>query len=357
MTPPYTQIIEYIEVFGAPDRIRTCDLCLRRVFVLAAIFAGPLIAACSDNPDVRAKVDAARARNDAPPIWVVTDPNNALGKLYIFGAVHILPEGFDWMREDLEAAFNQSGTLFFEAPRDEAAQNRAAVITAGNGYYSPPQTLPDILDGYNRRRLVAATLNAGLPDGALDSYQPWLAADILAIAALEEAGMSGSHGADQALHDRAAAQGKYTRYLETIDEHLAGSAILPPTLQKSELITTIDRLDDLARQTALMNAAWVSGNTDYIDSEILAPLRAKAPEYYEALFTRRNERWAETLAPFVKDGGEGLAVIGIGHMLGDGNLAQQLETRGLIVKRHYAFLGNNVIKTVPLDMGRPVRGE
>jgi len=265
--------------------------------------------------------------------------------------VHILPEDFDWLRPDLTRAFNGAGTVFFEVSGDEASKNRAAVITAGNGYYSPPQTLPTILDGYNQRRLVAATLNAGLPDGALDNYRPWLAADILAIATLEQAGMSGEHGADNILRKRALAQGKYTRYLETIDEHLSAGSILPERLQKSELITTIDGLNNLAQQTGLMNSAWASGNTAYLESDILTPLRAKAPDYYDALFTRRNEHWAQTLAPFVKDGGDGLAVIGIGHMLGDGNLGEQLEKRGLQVKRHYAFLGNNVIKTVPLDIG------
>ena len=319
--------------------------------IMTAVLMAVFLPACSDDPQVRAKVDAARARNDAPPIWIITDPQNDIGTLYIFGAVHILPEDFDWLRPDLTAAFNSAGTVFFEVSGDEASQNRAAVITAGNGYFSPPKTLPDILDGYNQRRLVAATLNAGLKDGALDSYRPWLAADILAIAALQQAGMSGEHGADNILRKRAAAQGKYTRYLETMDEHLSESAILPERLQKAELITTIDGLDDLARQTGLMNAAWASGNTAYLETDILAPLRAKAPDYYDALFTRRNEKWAQTLETFVKDGGDGLAVIGIGHMLGDGNLGEQLEARGLLVKRHYAFLGNNVIKTVPLDMG------
>ena len=309
------------------------------------------LGACSDNPDVIAKVEAARARNDGPPIWVVTDPAGGIGKLYIFGAVHILPEGLDWQKPDLIDVFNKSGTVFFEVAQDEASQNRAAVITARDGYYSGTRNLPDILDGYNRRRLVAATLNSGLPDGALDKYQPWLAADILALAVLEKAGLTGASGADRTLHDMAAKRGKYTQYLETIDEHLAGSAVLSPELQKADLITTFDTLDDLPRQTQQMNAAWMSGNAAYIESDILAPLRAKAPEYYDALFTRRNERWAVTLSEFVKGGDEGLAVVGVGHMLGTGSLTEQLEARGLRVERHYAFLGKNVIKTIPLDMG------
>ena len=319
---------------------------------LMALMGALLMAGCKDNPDVIAKVEAARARNDGPPIWKVTDPNSNLGELYILGAVHILPQDLDWQKDDLNAIFTKSGTVFFEVASDKAAQERAAIITARDGYYSGGKTLPDILDGYNARRLVAATLNAGLPDGALDRFQPWLAADVLALSALEKAGMHGKYGADKVLADRAKARGKYTRYLETMDEHLDASAILPEALQKSELITTFDTLGDLPAQTRLMNTAWASGNAAYIDTEILAPLRVKAPEYYDALFTRRNEKWAPILQQFVKDGDSGLAVVGVGHMLGEGSLVEQLERRGLNVTRYRAFTGNNVIKTVPLDMKR-----
>lgn len=317
---------------------------------LITIIAALPLAACRDNPDVLAKVEAARERNDGPPIWVVTDPKSDLGRLYIFGAVHILEEEADWLRPDLTDIFNKSGTVFFEVARDEAAQNRAAIITARDGYQTGTRLLPDSLDGYNAKRLVAATLNADLPDGSLDRFAPWLAADMLALATLEKAGLSGAYGADKTLHDMAKARGKYTLYLETMDEHLAGSAVLSPALQEADLITTLDTLDTMAEQTRLLNAAWKSGNAAYIDTEILAPLRAKAPDYYDALFTRRNERWAVTLSDFVTGGDSGLAIVGVGHMLGEGSLIEKLEARGLSVKRHYAFMGKNVIKTIPIDM-------
>lgn len=323
----------------------------RFIFIaLAALIGALMLTGCRDNPDVLAKVEAARERNDGPPIWVVTDPESDLGKLYIFGAVHILPKDFDWQRPDFINIFNKSGTVFFEIPRDAASESRAAVITARDGFFSGSRRLPDLLDGYNQKRLVAATLNMGLRDGALDRFQPWLAADMIALAALDEAGLSSEFGADTALHEMAKRQGKYTLYLETIDEHLSGSAVLSQDLQLADLIATFDTMDAMATQTRLMNSAWASGNAAYIETDILTPLRAKAPDYYDALFTRRNERWAGVLENFVKGGDEGLAVVGVGHMLGAGNLGEQLELRGLTVKRHYAFLGNNVIKTVPLDM-------
>ena len=311
------------------------------------------VAACRDNPDVTAKVDAARARNDGPPIWKVTAPDiDAGGQLYVYGALHILPQDLDWKKPDLEGVLTGAGTVFFEAPRDENALLRADVIRARDGFYSAGVTLPDKLDGYNRARLFAAVINAGLKDGALDSYQPWLAADVLALSALEAAGLTGGNGADAVIFAQASAQGKYIRYLETMDEHLGASVILPERLQIQELVKTLDDLDSLAEHTHLLNTAWASGNARYIDEVLLEPLRAKAPEYYEALFARRNAAWSTLLTPFVTDGGNGLAVVGIGHLLGEGSLIEQLELSGLTVERYYAHRGENVIKTIDLDMGR-----
>jgi len=311
-----------------------------------------LLTGCRNDPGVVAKVDAARKRNDGPAIWKVSAPDiDGGGVLYLYGAVHILPKGMDWQRDDLDTVLSGAGTIFFEAPRDETSLLRADVIRARDGFYSGSETLPDQLDGYNRTRLFAATLNAGFEDGALDSYRPWLAADALALATLEQAGLTGGNGADAVIHDMATSRGKYIQYLETIDEHLSASTILPERLQKTELIKTLDEIDSLPSQTQRLNLAWAAGNTGWINTELMEPLKAKAPDYYEALFVRRNEAWTAKLAPFVTEGGSGLAVVGIGHMLGEGSLIDQLRARGLTVERYYAYRGQNVIKTIDLDMG------
>lgn len=316
-----------------------------------------LLSGCRNDPDVMAKVEAARARNDGPAIWKVSAPDiDGAGTLYLYGAVHILPRELDWQRDDLREILSGAGTIFFETPQDEASLLRAEVIRARDGFYSGSETLPDQLDGYNRTRLFAAVLNAGFEDGSLDSYRPWLAADTLALATLEQAGLTGGNGADAVIHDMATAQGKYIQYLETIDEHLSASTILPQRLQKAELIKTLDDLDDLPAQTRRLNAAWESGNAGWINAQLMEPLKVQAPDYYNALFVRRNVAWAGRLAPFVSEGGNGLAVVGIGHMLGEGSLIEQLQSRGLIVERHYAYRGQNVIKTIDLDMGNQDTG-
>ncbi len=321
-----------------------------RFFLILALAIGALaLPACKNDPVVSAKVDAARTRNDGPPIWKVTANNQEGGILYLYGAVHILPESIDWQKDDMKAVLTGAGTVFFEAPQDKDALALAAIITARDGYYSGSITLPDQLDGYNQKRLFAATLNMDLPDGSLDHMRPWLAADVLALAALEKDGLTGARGADQTLHALARRAGKHIRYLEDMESHFAASAILSPDVQLQDFIQTLDSLDALPAQTRQLNAAWASGNTAYIEAAITAPLAKAAPDYYAALFTTRNRAWADTLAPFVKTGGNGMAVIGVGHLLGEDSLPQILKVRGLKAERYYAYKGENVIKTIDLD--------
>lgn len=325
---------------------------MRQLIMMIACGLALILTACENDPGVEAKVDAARARNDGPPIWKVTAPNGeAGGELYLYGAVHILPEGTDWLRPDIDKILSAAGTVFFETGYDEASRLELDIITARDGYYHSGQSLPARLDGYNQQRLFAATLNVGLRDQTLNRMKPWLAADILSMATLEQAGLTGAGGADVTLHAIAKKRGKYIRYLESMDAHMAATAIVSDERQLAELKLTLDRLDGLAERTQKLNTAWLRGDTDYIERVVIAPLRTDAPDYFNALFTIRNQAWADSLAPFVIDGGHGLVVVGVGHMVGEGSLPEALAAKGLTVTRYYAHQGQNVLKTIDLDIG------
>lgn len=319
-----------------------------RIFAILIAFLSlsvSLVSCGATDPDVQAKIDAARARNDGPPMWRVRGDDSLL---YLFGTVHLLPEDFDWQRDDMRAAFDKAGTVFFETSSDEAAIARAQVITAADGYYSGRQRLTQRLGGYEQKLLFAATLNAGLKDGALDKMQPWLAADTLSFAELNAAGMHKRFGADAVLLSRAKARGKYIRYLEDMDAHLAATRVLPERLQLDALREAMQSAGELTVQTQAFNKEWARGNARYIASQI-APLKQGMPDYYDALFTHRNTQWTEQFADFLDTGGTGFAAIGTGHLVGPDSVVDMLKDKGFNVERYYAYRGDNVIKTIDLS--------
>lgn len=331
----------------AGGKVYARSMFIRSIFLIFALLPTMGLSACKNDPGVIAKVEAARERNDGPAIWVARDRDSAL---YLYGAVHLLPAGGDWLRDDVLDILASSGTVFFETPRDQDAVNTAAIITQRDGYQKNGRKLSMILDGYNSKRLLAAALNAGLDYDAVDRMQPWLLSDLLVMAELEAAGLKGEFGADSVLHERARTAGKYVRYLETMEEHLEGSTQLPDRVQLQALYSTFDNSGDLAAQASELARYWSAGHTVWIWDEVIAPLKAKAPDYYAVLFTQRNERWAAQFDEFMKGDGEALAVVGVGHLVGEDSVVEMLRARGYQVERYFAYRGDNVIKTIDLDI-------
>ena len=311
------------------------------------MLAALLMSGCKNDPAVKAKVDAARERNDGPAIWAVSDHDSTL---YLYGTVHRLPAGADWLRDDAEDILKRAGTVFFEAPRDEAAMTTAAIITQRDGYQKYGRKLSSTLDGYNQKRLLAAALNAGLDYEAVERLQPWLLSDMLVRTELEAAGLKGEFGADSILYERARSAGKYIQYLETIEEQLEGATQLPDRVQRQALYSTFAHSGELAGQAIELNRYWMHGHTGWIWSNVIEPVKTTSPDYYDEIFLKRNERWADTLSQFMQSDGTAMAVVGIGHLVGDDSVAEILRARGYKVERYFAYRGNNVIKPITLDV-------
>jgi len=159
--------------------------------------------ACGVQGTVDERVDAARERNDGPAIWTVKDHDSTL---YLFGTVHLLPNDSSWLRDDLKEVFDKSGTVFFETSSEREGQIEATVLTQSLGFFTNGELLTDQFDQYQLRLLEAAALSSDTPLAALQNMKPWLASEIITLAAAEQAGLSGAVSADEALKSRAEAK-------------------------------------------------------------------------------------------------------------------------------------------------------
>lgn len=293
------------------------------------------------------KVEEARARNDGPPIWRVQDEDSTL---YLYGTVHLLPSGFDWQRDDMRDAFAASGTVFFEADHSGPEGLRAQALATQRGLRRDGRRLTEILDGYQAKLLEAVSNNGGIALEALDSMQPWLASEYLTLSAAEAAGLSADLSADEALKSRARRSGKNLVFLESADAQVNQVADLPVEVQLELLTDTMERFDTLDDTLSAIAENWRVGNVDALERRLIEPL-AGAPEgYVAAVMTDRNEAWASQLDEFLQGSGTGFVAVGISHLLGEDSLQDALEDRGYDVKRYLAFLGDDVIRPVNLDL-------
>ena len=286
--------------------------------------------ACGQGDSVSDKVADARARNDGPALWKVTDHNSTL---YLFGTVHLLPDGTDWQRRDMQAAFDEVGTVYFEVPDGDKANFEASVLQTRYGRYESGERLSDHLDGLAQKRLMAAAYNVDIQPTALELFKPWIVADILSLAAAESEGLMPENAADAVLRLKARKAKKVIKSLDDMRTYIEAVALLPDGVQIRSLEDTIKNFDDIGNDIKTVNAAWIVGNTDVLISDMMKPAKAKSPEMFAALFTLRNAKWTKTLDAFMQGDDNAMVVVGIGHLLGEGGLPEQLKEQGYTVER------------------------
>lgn len=285
---------------------------------------------CGQGASVDDRVADARKRNDGPAIWKITDPDSTL---YLFGTVHLLPDGADWQRNDMRAAFDEVGTVYFETPNDARANLEATKLQQQYGLYDSGERLTDYLDNSALNSLAAAAHNVKLRHEVIISFKPWLAADILSLAAAEAAGFKAENSADAVLRVRAADDGKVMKYLDDMRTYIEAVALLPDYIQIEALEGTIRNFDSIGSDIKTVNHAWISGNTDMLDVELIRAAQKKSPEMYQVLFTARNAKWAKVLDEFMRGDSNAMAVVGIGHLLGEDGLPIHFHELGYDVER------------------------
>ena len=315
---------------------------LRRLLIPAL-----LLSACSASEGALERVAEAEARNDGPAIWVARDADSTL---YLYGTLHLVPTDADWQRADLDAAFARAGTVFFEVANDDASALRAERLTQARGFQPPGGRLSRGWDQYSTKTLEIAALSADIPLEVLDTLQPWLASELVTIAAAEKAGLSPALSPDEALKSRANRRGKFVRYLDTAEDQLALSADVAPDVQLDNLLKLLARYNSIGPELQAIAREWIEGDVDALARRLANSVTGDARA---TVFTARNEKWADELAEWMEGSGTALAAVGVGHLVGEDSLLDMLETRGVETRRFYAFQGESVISTVDATVARP----
>ena len=313
------------------------DMKLNLYKYLAATFAALMaltLGACGQGDSVSVKVADARARNDGPALWKVTDHDSTL---YLFGTVHLLPDEADWQRRDMQAAFDEVGTIYFEVPDGDKANFEASVLQTRYGRYESGERLSDHLDGLAQKRLMAAAYNVDIQPTALEFFKPWIVADMLSLAAAEAEGLLPENSADAVLRLKARKAKKVIKSLDDMKTYIEAVALLPDGVQIRSLEDTIKNFDAIGSDIKTVNAAWIVGNTDVLISDMMEPAKVKSPEMFATLFTKRNAKWVNTLDAFMQGDDNAMVVVGIGHLLGEDGLPERLKEQGYTVERVRRF--------------------
>lgn len=264
-----------------------------------------------------------------PLLWSVKQGDTTI---YLFGTVHLLPSDTDWMSGKLDDALNRSKRLSIELIDDDPVTMQLLVMKYGLDASHP---LSQKLHAADREKLKLAATEAKLPNGeqTLEPMRPWLAALVLTVTPLVQAGMDPSQGVDKQLKARMVKAGKPVDGLETSEQQIRILAGMPEPLQLDMLRETFHEIEEGPKKLRELIDAWKNGDIQTIAKLESTELQQESPELYKQLIVDRNKAWAQIIAKRLHDpaGGTSIIAVGAGHLAGPDSLQKQLEGMGFTV--------------------------
>ena len=290
---------------------------LRRLvpgLVLAAFLAG---AACATPPQ--------------PMLWKVSKGGSTV---YLLGSMHFLKDDDYPLSPDVDAAYKDAEKLVFEIAPNEMNSPAAMMLTMQHGmYHDPNRKLQDDLPAATWRELVAYGAKNGLPEAALQKFEPWMASLTLVALETEKMGMKPEMGLDMHFMQMASADHKPTAGLETVDQQLAIFYDSPLKLQQDMLLQSLDEIADFRKEMDEERATWRRGD----DRGMLADARkefAKYPDLYQKLLAQRNRNWVPQIEKMLAEGKDDtLVIVGALHLPGPDGVVHLLQQKGYDVER------------------------
>lgn len=297
--------------------------CLSGAACLALMFSGaPAFAK-------EAKVSTAAAgvpTKAKPALWKLSDPDTTI---YLFGTIHVLPKGIEWMDGPVAKAFDGSDTLVTEIPEIDPAKmqglvGKIALLPKG-------QTLKTILNAKDYAALNKALTDNRLPAGAFDPLEPWFVAVTLSTLPLINQGYTAETGVEATLQARAKEAKRPQLGLETAEFQLGIFDALPQKTQVAYLREVIKTMPKLTGQIDTMVKHWAVGNPEKLGQMLNSG--QTDPKLMKALLTNRNRNWTGWIKERMDKPGTVFIAVGAGHLAGKDSVQSMLKKQGYKLTR------------------------
>lgn len=289
------------------------------------IFLFFIIALLSSCDDGSITID----RKGAPALWQVHSEGDNSNSLYLFGTVHLLPEGADWSTPALENAMDASDILVVETLGLEDTANLNKIYMQMAHDEKTPAILSR-LSGADKAALERLIDEQNLSQKQLSNLETWAATLAIAGSLTDELGLKRALGVETILAQRF--KGKQTQGLETIQSQFAIFDDLPELQQRNMLRTVVNDADESEDAFLQLLNAWLDGDIDNMlsDSGMMA-----LPEVRKALLDDRNEKWAIALDEKLQKAGNKRYFVGVGaaHLIGEKGMPALLKAAGYTVER------------------------
>jgi uncharacterized protein YbaP (TraB family) len=267
----------------------------------------------------------------APPysrglLWRIDVPG--VSPSYLFGTMHSDDERVLALAAPVRRAFARSRRFALEMVDDEQAirRFRAAMVTR-------EAQLPEALGAADYARVEPLLAERGIPREARGRFKPWAALLVL-VQPPESPGII----LDNLLLIEARRQAKAVEQLETVQEQIAALDGMAADSQLALLRYAALRQDEIQASVRELTEAYLGRDLDAMwqaNIEAMGDDPAVVPHnqvFLERVLFERSERFAQRLAPLLRQGGL-FAAFGAMHLYGERGVPALLARRGFRVSR------------------------
>jgi hypothetical protein len=268
---------------------------------------------------------SARAAQAEPALWVVKGPH---ATVYLFGSVHALKKDEPWRSAKIDAAIQQSGSLWLEIPNVEDTKALQPLVLQLGLDQEHPLSTKLTKDQLALLDKIAKSVNIPGGETALEPLKPWLAAVMVSVAPMMQAGFDVHSGVEEVLQPEFDKANKPVKGFETAEQQLHFFADLPEKEQLDFLNSELSDFDQSADKFKRTIAAWYAGDETALDQLFSADFRDKYPNLYQILIVKRNQDFASQIDGLLKGNGTVFVAIGAGHLVGRDGVPAMLEKMG-----------------------------
>jgi uncharacterized protein len=332
-----------------------------KLSTLLALTAAPfaLFAASPVLADHHAATDTAPMAAKGPALWKVADEDTTI---YLFGTVHVLPQGLEWYDATIAKALDGSDTLVTEIPMDAASEAAMSQMALAKGALPAGTTLRSLLTEEQKMQYTAALNQLGgqieaaqlaqapaearaqyeaakaqglVPNpgdamaGQFDGMKPWMVGLTLSLLPLTLEGYDPNSGVEKVLLSKFPDKEKGA--LETAEFQLGIFDGMPQDAQITFLMEAANGMDETAPMLNRMVAEWAEGDADELAAVMNEGMTD--PKVADALLYSRNRNWAEWIDTRLDTPGTVFIAVGAGHLAGAKSVQDYLGQKGIKVTR------------------------
>lgn len=256
-------------------------------------------------------------------VWKLSHPGQAKPD-YIAGTIHLPVRRNERVPAKVRGWIKASTRFVMEVDLGKTSPEliqRYAVLDES-------QRLDRLLPQPAWKKLLKTAQPMGLADEQLAQMQPW----VLNLA-LTYPSAPPDRVVDTVLKNQARLALVPVSYLEQPEEQLTALDAVAMDEDVRQLMETLDDPKKAERQLAEMEKAYFKGELAKLEAFVFDPAHmASYPDFYRKLFYERNARWLPKLKEILAHD-DAFVAVGLGHLIGEEGLLEQLEAQGYAVER------------------------